>query len=512
MSTPTIAQQLSLIPLGQLNAALVQTGYGSEVSGNKAHVVSVLSKVVDQGGIDPDAIRKLVPLSPAAINAKQASAHVAPAIQPVAVPVPDDVRAAITTQLAQVNLAVTNVNAIRDIASNFVDEAKAERDAIKNEIGALGTRVVDKFNEAVGKVQAIDYSVVNDEVRKEVNSLFESFKRVATPEQLSEVANAVPTFETKTAADVFPADALWYEADGEKIDFSALQVGVWNDPAAPALVDDYVFQPKHLHQALVALNDPLPDNVWLAGERGTGKTEFVNQIASRLGRRLFRVNFDEALERAEFIGGNTIKNGDVEWKAGVISQAIQHTGALILLDEIGFARAQNLAALHALCERSTHRSIVIAETGTRIPVASHVAFFCADNSNGHGDASGNFAGVRDQNSAFIDRFSYTLNFEYLPRDAETDLISKRTGLPLKAAGVLVGFAHVAREKARAGVLTQPPSLRQLFAWARAVQHGVPTSAAFENAIVNKFPADCESELRGVYGATVNAKKFKEFLA
>jgi len=278
------------------------------------------------------------------------------------------------------------------------------------------------------------------------------------------------------------------------------------------LVDDYVFQPKHLHQALVALNDSLPDNVWLAGERGTGKTEFVNQIASRLGRRLFRVNFDEALERAEFIGGNTIKNGDVEWKAGVISQAIQHTGALVLLDEIGFARAQNLAALHALCERSAHRSIVIAETGVRIPVASHVAFFCADNSNGHGDASGNFAGVRDQNSAFIDRFSYTLNFEYLPRDAETNLISARTGLPLKAAGVLVAFANVSREKARAGVLTQPPSLRQLFAWARAVEHGVPVSSAFENAIINKFPSDCESELRGVYAATVNAKKFKEYLA
>jgi hypothetical protein len=514
MSTPSTAQQLSLIPLGQLNAALVQTGYGSEVSGNKAHVVGILTRIVDQGGIDTDSIRKLVPLSPAAINAKQASAHtaVATSAPSAPIPVPEDVRAAITNQLAQVNLAVTNVNAIRDIASNFIDEAKQERAAIHNEIGSLGQKVSDEFNKAVAGVQAIDYDKVSDEVRKEVNSLFESFKRTATPEQLSEVANAVPTFETKKASDVFPLDALSYVIEGEAISFADYPVGVWDDPAAPALVDDYVFNPKHLHQALVALNDPLPDNVWLAGERGTGKTEFVNQIASRLGRRLYRVNFDEALERAEFIGGNTIKNGDVEWKAGVITQAIQHTGALVLLDEIGFARAQNLAALHALCERSTHRSIVIAETGTRIPVASHVAFFCADNSNGHGDASGNFAGVRDQNSAFIDRFSYTLNFEYLPQDDEINLINLRTGLPLKAAGVLVGFAKVAREKARAGVLTQPPSLRQLFAWARAVKQGIPVSTAFENAIINKFPADCESELRGVFSAAINAKKFKEYLS
>jgi cobaltochelatase CobS len=223
------------------------------------------------------------------------------------------------------------------------------------------------------------------------------------------------------------------------------------------------------------------------------------------------VNFDEALERAEFIGGNTIENGNVVWKAGVITQAIQHTGAIVLLDEIGFARAQNLAVLHALCEHSKHRAIVIPETGVRIPVASHVAFFCADNSNGHGDASGNFAGVRDQNTAFIDRFSYTLQFEYLPHDDEVKLICNRTGLPYDASNVLVTFANTAREKARAGLLTQPPSLRQLFAWARAIQKGVPVGVAFDSAIVNKFPVDCESELRGIFSATIDTAQLKSYL-
>ena len=223
------------------------------------------------------------------------------------------------------------------------------------------------------------------------------------------------------------------------------------------------------------------------------------------------MNFDEAIERAEFIGGNTIKGGDVEWKEGVITQAIQHAGAIILLDEIGFARSQNLAVLHALCERSPHRSIVIAETGIRIPVASHVVFFCADNSNGHGDESGNFDGVRGKNTAFLDRFSYTLGFEYLPHDKEVELINKRTLLPVDATDVIVRFANTAREKARAGLLTQPPSLRQLFAWASAIQKGLPVSIAFNNAIVNKFPAECESELRGIYSATIDVDALKSFL-
>ena len=319
--------------------------------------------------------------------------------------------------------------------------------------------------------------------------------------------SSVPATETKQARDIFPVTT--YRCGDDLIDFGSLNVEVWNDAAAPAVVDDYVFPPDHLHQTLVALHDEnrLPDNIWLAGERGTGKTEFVTQVAARLRRRLVRVNFDEALERADFVGGNTIANGTVIWKGGVITEAIKQQGTIILLDEVGFARAQSIAVLHALTERSPHRALVVSETGERIPVAADVCFFAADNSNGYGDTSGNFAGVREQNSAFIDRFGFTLRFQYLPADDEARLISTRTGLSQQAAEILVGFAKVAREKAAAGLLTQPPSLRQLFAWARAVKRGVPLQLAFTNAVVNKFPSDCAAELLAVYTATINVAAF-----
>ena len=144
-------------------------------------------------------------------------------------------------------------------------------------------------------------------------------------------------------------------------------------------------------------------------------------------------------------------------------------------------------------------------------MASHVVFFCADNSNGHGDHSGNFAGVREQNTAFLDRFSFTLRFEYLNSTDEADLIVKRTGLQPKAAAIIVQFAGVARQKARGGLLTQPPSLRQLFAFARAVKKGLPVRTAFNNAIVNKFPAECEAELVGVFTSQINEDEFKQAL-
>ena len=487
MNTNTL-RQLSLVPLGVLKSALIQNGI--PLTNDKTEAINALVPLVDSGLISIDSVK-----------ANKATA--------VGAVIPDEVRKSITDAVSQSLNAVSEVNTLRDVISRTLDENLQTSTKLDRDLAEL----TFKINSKVDAIQrpVVDQNAISASIQSEVSKAFDSFRKVTPAERIVEIAQTVPALQLRLVRDVFADCQLSYEFGGERVDFGDLEVAVWGDPSAPALVSDYIFNPQHLHQALVALDNPLPDNVWLAGERGTGKTEFVTQLASRLGRRLFKVSFDEALERAEFIGGNTIENGNVVWKAGVITQAIQHTGAIVLLDEIGFARAQNLAVLHAVTEHSPHRALVIAETGVRFPVASHVAFFCADNSNGHGDATGNFAGVREQNTAFIDRFSYTLQFQYLPQADEIALITKRTNLSVDATEILVKFANVAREKARAGILTQPPSLRQLFAWARAIQKGIPIGIAFENAIINKFPADCESELRGVFSATIDVGNLKSFL-
>jgi MoxR-like ATPase len=487
-----IPKTISLLPRTVVQAVLDQ--HGAKLSANCAFTGDPVTDdrwvidLIQAGHVTIDQVRGTKPSAIAQVG------------------LPDDIRKAVYDSQAKVDQALAQVETLRSSADRSLDSALQQSTQIAKDFKTL----TERLNVKIDAVEKPDVKVIEDTIRTEVSKLFDSFRKTTPKEVIAKVAQSVPKVKRAKVKDVFDG-ALSYEYGGETIDFSNMDIELWGDPSAPARVDDYVFDPKHLHQALVALDDPLPDNVWLAGERGTGKTEFVTQVASRLGRKLFRVNFDEAMERAEFIGGNTIKDGNVVWKAGVITQAIQHTGALIILDEVGFARAQSIAVLHSLCERSPHRSIVIAETGERIAVASHVAFFCADNSNGFGDQSGNFAGVRDQNTAFIDRFGYTLRFEYLPFADEVSLVSKRTGLPVDASEVLVKFATVAREKAKAGVLTQPPSLRQLFAWARAITKGVPVGIAFENAIINKFPSDCEAELRGVFSATIDVNNLKSFL-
>lgn len=461
-------KELALLPLARLNAALMSLGI--ERVTDKAQAIPVLTDALDRGMITLDAIKTSAP---------------------VAAPVAEGVLLSsdFITLRSELRLGL-------DLLKSKVD---ADRAVMARDMAVLAAELKD------APVEPVDVSAA---VHDAVAAILAPFKATATPEVLAAVADAVPRGTVKAGA-LF--DNCRYESDGETVDFSGLEVSIWCDPDAPARLDDYVFNPRYLHESLIAIGQKLPLNCWLAGERGTGKTEFVTQLASRLGRRLYRINFDEAIERLDFIGGNIVEEGSVVWKAGVLAQAMQHAGALILLDEISFARAQSIAVLQSICEPSVHRGVMINETGQRIPVHPSVAFFCADNTNGHGDATGNFTGTRDQNSAFIDRFSYTFAFDYLPPADEARLIHKRTGLNADAARVIVKFAGVAREKSKAGMLTQPPSLRQLFAWASAVRDGIPVKAAFESAVVRKYPADCATELLAVFIATVDVAKFKSYL-
>ena len=459
---------LPLFPLAKLNAALVAAG--QRPVSDKKTAIAQIEELLGKGLISPDAVNNAEPVSGATVMSNSATLN--------------------DPRFDRINNELVSMSKLMHSALNEVSDIRRKAQTL----------------------QGVDYDKVNQSIRSAVADLFDQFKKESDqflpPEA---VAQAFPKLRREEAQNVFDGDLFYADDEGNIIDFSTFEVELWDDPAAPMVVSDYIFDPAALHQTLIALSHRLPHNTWLGGERGTGKTEFVTQIAARLKRRLFRINFDEGLERSEFIGSNTIEGGNVVWKAGLLTQAIQHAGSIVLLDEVGFARAQNISPLHAVTERTPHRALVIAETGERIPVSTGVVFFAADNSTGHGDESGNFAGVREQNSAFLDRFSYTLRFEYLKESKEVELIHKRTGLPAQPTQLLVQFANTARAKARAGLLTQPPSLRQLFAWASAVQSGMPVGIAFNNAIINKFPSECESELRGIYSAVVDSTRLKSYL-
>lgn len=478
---------LSLISVSRLNAVLVSKGLAPQVT--KTLAVKAVKEVIEKGLISLDEVKSGWLGEPVSVSV---STSYSPPV------VPHSTVDSLTADIASINRQLSSLNSTVTATKSASETALAELSNLDDRICEVAE--ISKSTSVIGEVE--------DTVRK----MFDSFKTKVTPEELTAIADRIPV-ATKVvkARTLFKLEALNYSLGGKTINFGDMDVTYYNDDA-PTCLGDYIFNPQHLHSALIALHAPnIPINTWLGGERSTGKSEFVTQLANRLGRKLYRINFDEAMERAEFIGGDSVADGTVFWREGILTKAIQHEGAIVLLDELSFARPNALATLHSIVEPNPNRGLNIAETGRRISVAKDVVFFVADNTMGYGDASGSFSGTRDMNTALLDRFGFKLKFNYLPHAQESKLIESRIGVSPDVADAIVAFANSARQKVSSGVLTQPPSLRSLQAWAIGMKSGLPIELAFENAIIRSYPDDCHPELMALFKTFIDVPKLSKLI-
>lgn len=305
-----------------------------------------------------------------------------------------------------------------------------------------------------------------------------------------------PTYDNIKVSRTIPAN----EAFGTRFKMlDDLMVDIWEGGNPPEIKKNFRFNPKHLRIALTAIARQRP--VWLGGPAGTGKTEFVKQICARLGRSFIRVQFDASLEAYHVIGGERVRNASTVWQDGLVLQGFRMPGAVILLDEVGFARSEYTSSLHAAIEPNA--CVTVPETGEVINRAPGVCFFAADNSNGRGDQTGTYIGVREQNNAFLNRFSRFIEFQYFPVKEESEIISGETECSPQLATLIAEFVSICRSKAESGALESPPTLREAFYLAEALMDGIPARDAFETVIVNRAPIDCKEILQQLWIANVN---------
>lgn len=277
-----------------------------------------------------------------------------------------------------------------------------------------------------------------------------------------------------------------------------MDVEVCNDPDAPKVKAGYKFKPERLASVLSAIKRGRP--VWLGGPAGTGKTEFVRQLCARLGRAFVRVQFDASLEAYHVIGGERVKGATTYWQDGLVLQGFRRPYAVILLDEVGFARREYTSSLHAALE--SEGVVTIPETGEVVRRAPGVCFMAADNSMGRGDTIGTY-GVREQGEAFLDRFGRFIEFTYLPVEEEVEVVVNETAAPASLAKLVVEFLGVCRLKAEGGMLDSPPSMRQAMYLAEALADGVPPRVAFEESIVNRAPSETRETMQQLWAANVD---------
>ncbi|MFA5606831.1 MAG: MoxR family ATPase, partial [Leucobacter sp.] len=294
------------------------------------------------------------------------------------------------------------------------------------------------------------------------------------PQLLSPVAVARPAkiVARKPASEVFGIRGKALQG---------IEVDVWDDETAPEVDESYRLNPGQLRSFLTALNRDRP--AWCYGPAGTGKTEFVKNVAARLGRAFIRVQFDAGIEAYHVIGGERVRGGSTVWQDGIVLQAMRRPGAIVLLDEVGFARSEYTSSLHAVLEPSG--SVTIAETGEKVVKAPGVYFCAADNSNGRGDYSGAYVGVREINVAFCSRFGRFIEFGYPTRSEEVQIVMLRSGVSKPVAKLAVEFIALCRQKAKAAEIEIAPTLREAFYLAEALQDGVAPKDALAETIVNR---------------------------
>jgi cobaltochelatase CobS len=175
-------------------------------------------------------------------------------------------------------------------------------------------------------------------------------------------------------------------------------------------------------------------------------------------------------------------SGGVTWQDGQLTRAIQTPGCVVCLDEPSVARP---GALFVLQNVLANRTLFIAETGRRVPVAPGVIFLATDNTNGMGGGSRKgYTDTNRLNAAFLDRFGVRVRIEYLPADQEIAVICSYTGCTVELAQLLVSAATVTRAAEQDQTLSHGIGLRRLLSWAELLTDGHDAEYAFKSAILN----------------------------
>lgn len=200
--------------------------------------------------------------------------------------------------------------------------------------------------------------------------------------------------------------------------------------------------------------------VLLTGHAGTGKTSIIQQLAAMAKRPFIRVNMNGQTTISDFVGYNTVINGNVEYIYGVLPLAMKN-GYWLCVDEIDSAEPEILTVLNPITE--VNGQLMLKEKGCEI-IQPHKAFriFATANTVGCMEEFRHiYQGTNQMNSALLDRFR-AYYVPYLKSDQEEKvLVKKVVDLPEGAAEGLVVLANDIRSAFAAQDLDRTFSIRAL---------------------------------------------------
>jgi cobaltochelatase CobS len=262
------------------------------------------------------------------------------------------------------------------------------------------------------------------------------------------------------------------------------------DPHVPDLDPDYLFD----RETTLAILAGFAHNrrVMVTGYHGTGKSTHIEQVAARLNWPCVRVNLDSHVSRIDLVGKDAIvlREGKqvTEFRDGILPWALQNNIALCF-DEYDAGRPDVMFVIQRVLEVSGKLTLLDQNRVIR----PHPAFrlFATANTVGLGDTSGLYHGTQQINQGQMDRWSIVTTLNYLPHDAETNIVLakvqslQKTKEGKDAANKMVRVADLSRNAFMAGDLSTVMSPRTVITWAENAEIFGDIGFAFRLTFLNR---------------------------
>ena len=231
--------------------------------------------------------------------------------------------------------------------------------------------------------------------------------------------------------------------------------------------------------------------VMICGYHGTGKSTHVEQVASRLNWPCIRVNLDSHISRIDLVGKDAIVLRDskqiTEFREGILPWALQHPVALCF-DEYDAGRPDVMFVIQRVLE--VEGKLTLLDQNRVIRPHPGFRLFSTANTVGLGDTTGLYHGTQQINQGQMDRWNIVATLNYLPHDAEVEIVlakvpSYNDDEGRRRVSAMVALADLTRNGFINGDISTVMSPRTVMTWAENARIFNDLAFAFRLTFLNK---------------------------
>lgn len=231
--------------------------------------------------------------------------------------------------------------------------------------------------------------------------------------------------------------------------------------------------------------------VMIQGYHGTGKSTHLEQVGARLNWPCIRVNLDSHISRIDLVGKDAIVLRDgqqvTEFREGMVPMAVQNPCALIF-DEYDAGRPDVMFVIQRVLE--SEGKLTLLDQNRVIQPHPCFRLFATTNTIGLGDTSGLYHGTQQINQGQMDRWNIVAVLNYLPHDAEKQIVLAKapdydTKDGRETVSAMIALAELTRSGFIAGDVSTVMSPRTVITWAENATIFADVAFAFRLTYLNK---------------------------